>query len=196
MQFTAVQSSKGISVPKNQLTSAILGPRYARLIAMALVILIGIFLVASTHQESQTVDEADHLFSGYEYWKHADFGRNPEHPPLAKLLAAVPLLSMGLKEPPPASSPFFKAQDFLDGSNFFYTADADAILARGRMVVALFTLALAVQVFLATREMFNELAALIALSIFAFEPALLANGALVTTDMPLTCLFFASVYSF
>jgi hypothetical protein len=76
------------------------------------------------------------------------------------------------------------------------TANADAILLRGRMVVALFSLTLALLVFFTAREMFDPLTGIIALSLFAFEPVLLSNGALVTTDMPLTCLFFASVYSF
>jgi len=40
-------------------------------------------------------------------WKTGDFGLNPEHPPLAKVLAAVPLLTMDLNVPPlqgPSSS--------------------------------------------------------------------------------------------
>jgi hypothetical protein len=44
--------------------------------------------------------------------------------------------------------------------------------------------------------MFDSLTALLAVGLFAFEPVLLANGALVTTDVPLACLFFASVYTF
>lgn len=176
--------------------SVTMKPRTVRIIVFAFLILIGGLLFSSVRQESQTFDEGDHIFSGFEYWKHADFGRNPEHPPLVKLLAAAPLLSMGLKEPPPIPIPFFKLQDFLNASQFLYSADADAILIRSRMVVALFSLALAMLVFCAAREMFDQLTGILALGLFAFEPVLLANGALVTTDMPLSCLFFASVYSF
>jgi hypothetical protein len=32
-------------------------------------------------------------------WKHGDFGLNPEHPPLVKLLAAMPLLQLPVKMP-------------------------------------------------------------------------------------------------
>jgi len=70
------------------------------------------------------------------------------------------------------------------------------MLLRGRMVIALFSLTLGLLVFLAAREMFNPLTGVLALGLFVFEPVLLANGALVTTDMPLACLFFASVYTF
>ncbi len=173
-----------------------LSPGTIRLIAVALLALIAILLLTSVRQESQTFDESTHLFAGFEYWKHADFGRNPEHPPFVKLLAAIPLLPMGLKEPPPIPIPYFKAQDFINASQFLYTADADAMLLRGRIVIALFSLTLAMLVFLAAQEMFNPLAGIFALGLFAFEPVLLANGALVTTDMPLACLFFASVYTF
>lgn len=171
-------------------------PGLTRLIAAVLLAVLAILMVASVRQESQIFDEADHLYAGFEYWHHGDFGRNPEHPPLAKLLVALPLLSMGLKEAPAYSSPFFKARDFVEGEHFLYSGNADAILLRGRMVIACFTLVLGLLVFLAARQMFGDLAALLALGLFAFEPVVLSNGALVTTDMPLACLFFASVYAF
>jgi hypothetical protein len=157
---------------------------------------MAILLVTSVRQQSQTFDESTHLFAGFEYWKHADFGRNPEHPPLVKLLASLPLLPMGLHEPPAIPVPFFKAQDFINGTQLLYTADADAILLRGRLMIALFSLALGLLVFLATKEIFGPLAAVIAILLFAFEPNLLANGVIVTTDMALALFLFASVYTF
>jgi 4-amino-4-deoxy-L-arabinose transferase-like glycosyltransferase len=171
-------------------------PRTTGLVVVILLALFAVLLVGSVRQESQTFDEPNHLFAGFEYWKHGDFGRNPEHPPLVKFLAAIPLLSMGLKEPSPVPIPFFKAQDAVNGGQLVYSGDADAILLRGRLVVALFSLALAILVFFAAREMFSPLAGVLALGLFTLEPMLLANGALVTTDMPLTCAFFAAVYTF
>ena len=35
-----------------------------------------------------------------------------------------------------------------------------------------------------------------ALALFAFEPMVLANGGLITTDMALSCMLFVSVYAF
>jgi Dolichyl-phosphate-mannose-protein mannosyltransferase len=173
-----------------------LSPRFIRLTVVALLAVLATLLFASVRHESQTFDEPDHLLAGFEYWKHGDFGRNPEHPPLAKLLATIPLLPMGLKDPAPISIPFFKAQDMLGGASFLYSANADAILLRGRLVIALFSLGLGLLVFFAAREMFGDMAGILALAFFTFEPTVLANGALVITDMPLACLFFAAVYSF
>src|SRR5258707_6674419 len=62
--------------------------------------------------------------------------------------------------------------------------------------MALFSLTLGLLVFLATKEIFGPLAAILALFLFTFEPNLLANGAIVTTDMGLALFLFASVYTF
>src|ERR1700758_2805050 len=99
---------------------------------VALVLVLGLQLVLSVRQESQTWDEADHIFAGYMSWKQADFGLNPEHPPLLKLLATAPLLSMSLKVPE-LQNRDFKTEAFLDGKDFLYRNDADAILLRTRM---------------------------------------------------------------
>ena len=67
---------------------------------------MAILLVTSVRQQSQTFDESTHLFAVFKYWKHGDVGRNPEHPPFVKLLASLPLLSMGLQESPAIPIPF------------------------------------------------------------------------------------------
>ncbi|MDT7778454.1 MAG: hypothetical protein QOC99_966 [Acidobacteriota bacterium] len=64
------------------------------------------------------------------------------------------------------------------------------------MAVATLTLLLALLVFLATKEMFGTGAAFLALSLVAFEPNLLAHGALVTTDAGISCFMFATIYAF
>lgn len=152
-------------------------------------------LVFSIRRESQTWDEACHIYAGYSYWTRADFGMNPEHPPFVKLLATLPLLTMHLQTPTPQNRDF-KVETFLDGRDFLYSNNADAILFRARMAASLLTLLLALLVFAAAREMFGTETALVALILFVFEPNLLANGALVTTDMAVTCFLFASVYAF
>ena len=172
-------------------------PRSAyRLAVLALLVLIAGEIFLSTRQESQVIDEADHLYAGYEYWMNGDFGRNPEHPPLAKLIAASALLSLNLEEPADIDGMSQKAQDFLNASAWLYGADADALLARGRGMLIVFALGLALAIFAAGREMFGPEAGLLAMALFAFEPMLLANGGLITTDMALSCTMFCSVYAF
>ena len=91
---------------------------------------------------------------------------------------------------------YFKEEAFLGGKDFLYQNDADMILFRTRMAAATLTLLLALLVFLATKEMFGTGAAFIALALLAFEPNLLAHGALVTTDAAFSCFMFATIYAF
>ncbi len=119
-------------------------------------------------------------------WKTGDFGLNPEHPPLVKMLAALPLLSMDLKVPP-LQGREFKHEAFLNGKDFVFGNDADKLLFRARMTASVLTVLLAVLVFLAAREMFGTVAGFVALTLLVFDPNLLAHGAYVTTDAGLSC---------
>jgi hypothetical protein len=91
---------------------------------------------------------------------------------------------------------FFKEDAFLRGKEFLYQNDADKILARTRTAAATLTLLAALVLFFTTREMFGTGAAFIALILLAFDPNLLAHGALVTTDVGLSCFMCLSVYMF
>src|SRR5579862_7398440 len=166
--------------------------------ALLLLTLLG-ELIFSVRQQSLSWDEGDHIFAGYMSWKNADFGINPEHPPLVKALAAIPLLPMHLKAPEPKRNTFFRDEAYSDGRDFIFgnggEAEADRIIFRARMAAATLTLLLGLLVFLAAREMFGNGAALFALALVVFEPNMIAHGAYVTTDMGISCFMFASVYA-
>jgi len=171
-------------------------PGASKIIGVALLLaVLFLQLALSVRQESQTWDEGDHIFAGYRSWTNAEFGLNPEHPPLVKLVATLPLLRLPLQTPK-LQDREFKTEAFLDGKDFLYQNDADMILFRTRIAAAIFTLLLALLVFLATQEMFGTGAAFIALTLLVFEPNLLAHGAVVTTDAGLSCFMFATVYAF
>lgn len=158
---------------------------------LVLVLELGYFI----RRETQTWDEACHIFAGYSYWTRGDFGMNPEHPPLVKLLATAPLLRLPLQVPP-HEKVFSKEQDFTTATTFVYSNNAEQIMFRTRAAVALLTVLLAVLIFVAAREMFGPVAALVALALFAFEPTLLAHGAVITTDMGMSLFLLATVYAF
>ena len=162
---------------------------------MALLALLALQLVFSVRKESLSWDEGDHIFAGYMSCKRGDFGLNPEHPPLVKMVAALPLLPMSLNMPS-VQNRNFKLEAYFDGRDFIFGNDAEKIIFRARMAAMSFTLLLALVVFLATREMFGTGAGFIALTLVVFEPNLLAHGALVTTDAGLACFLIAAIYAF
>lgn len=152
-------------------------------------------LALSARRQSQTFDEGVHIFAGYRYWKNFDFGANPEHPPLVKLLAALPLLRLPLRTPtiPDAD---FKMVEYRTGRDFLYGNDANSILWRARMAAAVLTFCLGLAVFLLANSMWGAGPAFLALTLFVFEPNFLAHGALVTTDIGATLGIFLGVGSF
>ncbi|HZQ44820.1 MAG TPA: phospholipid carrier-dependent glycosyltransferase [Acidobacteriaceae bacterium] len=173
-------------------------PSRARWLLAGVVVLFPILfaeLFFSVRQNSQTFDESAHIYAGYSYWTRGDFGINPEHPPVAKMLAAIPLLPLHLNAPPGAPI-YSRAASAFGGQIFLYTHNADQMLLRARLAMSIFTFALALLILLGAREMFGGVAALIALLLFVFNPNVVANGALVTTDMALSATLFAAVYTF
>lgn len=179
------------------------GPRSLFVVSAVLFAVLAAELALSVRNQSQTFDESAHMYAGYSYWKVHDFGINPEHPPLAKLIATLPLLPMQVTGgrpmhlaigPPPKTA--FRGASLMGGRRLLYSNDADTLLFRSRMTISIFTFALAVLVLLAANEMFGWEVALIALLLFVFEPNVLANGALVTTDMAATAMLFGTVYTF
>ncbi len=149
------------------------------------------------HRESLTFDEGDHSFSGYMMWKTGDYGLNPEHPPLVKLLAAIPTIGKNLWTPP-LQGRFFKIEAYSDGRDWLARNNGGgrSLVFEMRMMTSILAIGLSLVIFFATREFFGAVAALFALVIASFDPNLLAHSALVTTDMGVTCFFLASIYAF
>ena len=173
--------------------------RRAHAIAFLLIFIFFSELVFSVHRQSLSWDEGDHIYAGCESWATGDFGINPEHPPLLKAMATLPLLFMHLSAPPRKSATFSKTEAYFNGRSLIYDNGgldtANRIIFRARMMAAIFSLALATVVYFAGLEIFGPLAALFGLALIVFEPNLIAHGAYVTTDMAVTFGIFATVYA-
>ncbi len=116
---------------------------------------------------------------------------NPEHPPLAKLLCAAPLLAMNLRLP--TEDPVWNARDELNfGALFLYTnhRSADDILFPARCVTIALTALLGLSIACWTRLRFGPLAACIALTLFVLDPNITAHGRYVTTDLAVSLFSF------
>src|SRR6266853_7009765 len=65
--------------------------------AVALLLaFIAVLSGGAARQESVTIDEVAHMGAGVSYLQKLDMRLNIEHPPLAKVLAALPLVLRGV----------------------------------------------------------------------------------------------------
>lgn len=178
-------------------------PRSSRtdiLLAVLVVFLFAAFaaqLAYHAYRTSVTVDEPVHILAGYRHLQCGDFGINPEHPPLLKMIAASPLMFRELKDPPwdCGSKLTSKFDSFSYGNTFLAENGVDSVVIPVRLAAALVSLLLAALVFLAAREMFGRWEAATALAILAFEPSLIGHGSIVTTDVAISAAVFAGVYA-
>ena len=97
--FAALRTSKAAAKSANLARSRLLSIGSVVLfIAMFSLISFGVI-----RQQSPTVDEPVHLLSGYAALKWSDYRANPEHPPWLNSGAALPLLTMDIKDPRPTA---------------------------------------------------------------------------------------------
>jgi len=166
-------------------------------VVLALLAVQIILTLLVVHRESLTFDEDDHMFAGYMMWHTGDYGLNPEHPPLAKLLAALPLLGR-LLWVPPLQGRDFKIEAYLDGRDWLARNDGDRnhLVFQMRLADELLSIGLSLVVFLVARECFGDWAGLAALALVAFDPNVLAHSALVTTDVGVSLFFLAGTWCF
>jgi hypothetical protein len=178
--------------------------RYGVAVAAVVLILTMVAEVGlSTRQQSPSWDEGDHIYSGYMNWINGEYTLNPEHPPLVKLVATLPLVPLDLKTAP-RQGRYFKDEAYFGGRELIFRNDpkyggkysSDTLLFRVHMAALTFGVVLAAVLFFAGKEMFGATAGLITLALFVFDPSVLANAPFVTTDTGAACGFFATVYMF
>jgi 4-amino-4-deoxy-L-arabinose transferase-like glycosyltransferase len=164
-----------------------------RLLVAAAVLLMLALQAFSIVNESQTYDEGVHLAAGYRYWKTGKFQPNVEHPPLQKLLSALPLVAM--HPPLPGNELLFDQSAY--GVHFLYKGPiaADLLLLAGRVPTMLLCALLVTAVAWLGRAWFGAAAGVTAAWLCAMDPNLIAHGRYVTTDLGSALFFLLSVGS-
>ena len=163
---------------------------YVYIVAGLLLLIMFLLSVFSIKDDTLTYDESSHIPSGYSYLTQRDYRMNPEHPPLIKDLAALPLLFLHLNFPKDnpnwtQASPAVWWNQFDFGREFLYNSgnNPDKILFWARLPMILVLVIFGWFVFMWARKLWGNKAALIALFLFSFFPTFLAHGRLVTTDI-------------
>ena len=175
-------------------------------VALLMLLLMGILGYTAAWNDSLIVDEDPHIGAGVSYVFRQDMRLNPEHPPLVKWLAALPLtlvpnLSIPFDNPAyanPDMNPDLVNGQWEFGKAFIFESgnNADTIVHLARIAPMLLMLLLGWFLFRWVRERAGTGAALVALLLYATSPVLLAHGVLVTTDVPAALGCFAATYYF
>ena len=166
----------------------------AAMAAVALWLLGVFFGVSFIRSAAATYDEPLHLASGYSYWQKGRYRLNiSDHPPLAEMWSAVPLLVM--KPQLDRSHPYWinlRRYPFSDDFLYNNRIPPGTLLNAGR-IFSLLTLwtALAAMLFFWGIRLGGPAAGIGAVAAGALSPILLSNLSLVTTDGLAATLFFA-----
>jgi len=163
---------------------------------VALLLLVMMFLLAggAALRESVAIDEVAHIGAGVSYLQKLDMRFNEEHPPLAKVLAALPLVARGTHADYSGtiwktSREFFLAYmgEWVFGE-YVVTRwnNPRSTLAWARLPMLLLTIALGWLVFVCARRLGGDWGGLLCLAVYASTPVFLVFGPLVLTDVPIT----------
>lgn len=154
-----------------------------------LLTLSAILAFTSLPGDSVTFDETSHLTAGMSYLRTGDFRLAPEHPPLAKMWAALPLLLVPNQWPGPQTPAWRMGEYWAVGQRWLFELnDGQRLVVYARAMMLIVMLATAGAVYALARTLFGASAGLVALASAALGPTLLAHGRLVTTDVPATLL--------
>ncbi|MCD6528503.1 glycosyltransferase family 39 protein [bacterium] len=170
--------------------------RLTNLIAAGLLALMFFLALFSMKDISTTMDELAHIPAGYSYLSQKDYRLNPEHPPLIKDAAGVPLLFQKVNFPKNHPSWLQGVnQQWWFGNQFLYQSgnDADKIIFWSRLPMILLLLSLGVCLFHFARKIGGNFLALGVLFLFTLSPTFLAHGRLVTTDVAATFGFLLGI---
>jgi hypothetical protein len=183
---------------------AVATSRTVSVLALALLALMAVLAGGAALRESVTFDEVAHIGAGVSYLQKFDLRLNEEHPPLAKILAALPLLLRGTRADYSniswtISEKFFPAYlgQWVFGAWLLTHWNEEAkVLAWARLPMLLLTLVLGWIVFIYARHLGGDCAGLLCLAVFVSTPAFLTFGPLVLTDMAVALFSLLTVWRF
>jgi hypothetical protein len=169
------------------------------LIALFFLAAMGALMFFSSIYDSATMDELAHIPSGFSYLTQKDYRLNPEHPPLIKDLAAIPLLFLNLNFPTNIKAWTDDINGQWDmGRIFLYESgnNPDRILFWSRLPMMILALIFGWLLFVWIKNMYGGKVGAIALFFYSFSPTIIAHSRYVTTDLAASFGFFIGIAAF
>jgi hypothetical protein len=174
--------------------------KHYKIYATVIIALAVVLAITSEWNDSIIVDEVPHIGAGYSYLEKGDMRLNPEHPPLPKDIAAIPLLFLNLDKS--AFDTKFWQTDINGqwefGRYLIYNSgnDADLIRHTAKLPMILFFILSAILVAKWSRRLYGNTGGLLALFIFSLSPTVLAHARFVTTDVAALFAVISATYFF
>jgi hypothetical protein len=140
----------------------------------------------ASRTDSAIVDELAHIPAGYGYVHNLSYDLNPEHPPLIKALAALPVLFINPVFPTTSTAWTTEVNGEWDmGYQFLYGVgnNAQEIIDTARFFPMLITLLVILLIWFLARGLMGNWWALLPAALFGLDPNVLAQGHYVTTDV-------------
>jgi Dolichyl-phosphate-mannose-protein mannosyltransferase len=177
-------------------------PRRFVLAAVLLLLLMALLAGGAARRESVTIDEVAHVGAGVSYLQKLDMRMNEEHPPLAKVVAALPLVLRGVHADYSHISWTFSSRTFYQylaewvfGDWFLMRwNDPYSTMLWARAPMLLMTLVLGLVLYRYGSRLGGPWGGLLCLSAFVTMPAFLAFGPLVITDIAVTLFWVLTVW--
>jgi 4-amino-4-deoxy-L-arabinose transferase-like glycosyltransferase len=174
--------------------------------ALVIVLLLWIAVVVTLAQlrMAPTFDEQNHVTRGISILRTGDYRLALHHPPLANILEALPVawrrdtafstaMPSWSSDDPGVNLNIWRASK----STLWEQSNSGLTLIHlARLPVLLFSLLLAVVIFLWSRALFGPWGGVLSLAFYALDPNILSHSGLATTDMAATCMIALALYWF
>lgn len=153
-------------------------------------------MVTASPRKSASFDEQFHLGAGYSYLKTGDYRMASTHPPLGGMIAALSILGDESIVLPQDNWQWETGNrwDWSDLWLWFTTNNGPEIIQRARVGIMALGMILVAAVWFWSRSLFGRWGAIIATLLVAFDPNIIANSRQITTDIPLTCFLFLTMW--
>ncbi len=180
----------------------------SRIVVTAAVLLLALMALladGAARRESVTFDEVAHIGAGVSYLQKLDMRMNEEHPPLAKVLAAMPLIVRGVH------ADYTHVSWTFSGSGLFKQILGEWIFGQwviarwnqplptvfwARQPMLILTLLLGIVLFLYGSRLGDPWGGLLCLCAYATMPVMLVFGPLVLTDIAITLFVVLTLWAF
>src|SRR5512141_2985366 len=171
----------------------------SRYLALALLLILACLQLSTLSITSPTMDEPDHIVSGYAFLTRGDTRIKLNGPMLPNLIGALPLLlepNLKLTSPDDPGWDLNDHNSIADPFIWNNAASPFQIIYLARLPFIAISWLLGALIFRWASERAGSFAGLFALTLYVFDPNLLAHARFAMTDFEPTAAAFFALYAF